>query len=135
MGNTSPHGKSPSAPNPIAEFQAVTQDALDHADSSCGAETLEPYLVRALTILQRNLDLRPQFENELISLIDPIKEGVVELISFVMHELRWPKIEEAIRDKMRDPERNVSDFRHYEAMLDGFSDSWRDRDLYVRFDR
>lgn len=135
MENTSPHGESQFARDAVTDFQGIAQDVLNAAEESCGIDAIERDLERALAVLQRNPDLRPQFETELISLIDSIREGVVELVSFVMHELRWQAVEEAIRSRASDPRANVSDLRLYEAMLDAFSDSWRDRDLYVRFDR
>ncbi|MEU7132957.1 hypothetical protein [Streptomyces sp. NPDC046261] len=135
MENTSPHEERRFARDSITDFQGIAQGILDAAEESCGVEALERDLERALAVLQRNADLRPQFETELISLIDSIREGVVELVSFVMHELRWQAVEEGIRSRISDPRANVSDLRLYEAMLDAFSDSWRDRDLYVRFDR
>ncbi|WP_455358734.1 hypothetical protein [Streptomyces sp. SYSU K21746] len=132
MGGTSPRGEGPAADR-VADFRLIVQDVLRAADASCGVEVLEPDLERALEVLQGNAELRPQFESELIILIDSIGEGVVELVSFVMHELRWPALEEAIRHRISNPMRNVSDLRLYEAMLDALSDSWRDRDLYARF--
>ncbi|WP_143734789.1 hypothetical protein [Microbispora rosea] len=119
--------------HPVSEFRLIIQEVLHTAEATCGVEDLERDLERALAVLQRNPDLRPQFETELTTLIDSIREGVVELVSFVMYELRWPVIEEAIRSRISEPRRNVSDLRLYEAMLEAFSDSWRDRDLYRKF--
>lgn len=121
--------------DPIAEFQSIAQTVLGIADKSCGVEALKQDLERALAVLRRNPGLRPQFEAEILSLIDSLREGVVELVSFVMHELRWPDIERAILIRISDPGRNVSNLRLYEAMLDSFSDGWRDADLYSRFSR
>ncbi|AQY20212.1 hypothetical protein T261_00626 [Streptomyces lydicus] len=132
MESTSTHGEGPTA-DPLAGFRSIVHDVLDAAEASCGVEALERDLERALAALQRNPALRPQFETELISLIDSPGEGVVELVSFAMHELRWPAVEAAIRSRISDPGRNVSDRRLHEAMLDAFSDAWRDRDLYARF--
>ncbi|GGX25730.1 hypothetical protein GCM10010341_53770 [Streptomyces noursei] len=67
-------------------------------------------------------------------MIDTMREGVVELVSFVMHELRWPAVAEAISRRISAPLRDVSHLRLHEAMLEAFSDSWRDRDLYARFE-
>ncbi|MEI8411025.1 MULTISPECIES: hypothetical protein [unclassified Kribbella] len=58
---------------------------------------------------------------------------MIELVSFLMHELRWPAVELAIREGLAGPP-DVSTVRHYSAMLDSFSDAWRDRDLYARFE-
>ncbi|WP_411140058.1 hypothetical protein [Streptomyces sp. x-80] len=132
MGSTTPHGESPAA-DPVTRFRGIIQDVLDAAENSCGVEALERDLERALALLQRNPGLRPQFETELISLLDSMREGVVELISFTMHDLRWPAVEAAIASRISAPGRNVSHLRLHEAMLDAFSDSWRDRDLYTRF--
>jgi hypothetical protein len=103
------------------------------ADSSCGVEALEPELEIALRILRVNLNLKAQFETKILSLLDTLDEGVVELVSFVMHELRWSPVKEEIERRLENPTGDVSDRRHYEAMLDAFHDSWRDRDLYKRF--
>ncbi|ANZ20537.1 hypothetical protein SNOUR_36545 [Streptomyces noursei ATCC 11455] len=133
MGSTTPPGESPTA-DPLTRFQSIVQDILDSAERSCGVEALEANLERALELLRSNPDWQPQFEAELVSLIDTMREGVVELVSFVMHELRWPAVEEAISRRISAPLRDVSHLRLYEAMLEAFSDSWRDRDLYARFE-
>ncbi|TBO56554.1 hypothetical protein EYS09_27370 [Streptomyces kasugaensis] len=132
MGSTTPPGESPAA-DPVTRFRGIVHDVLDTAENSCGAEALEQDLERALALLQRNPGLRPQFETELVSLLDSMREGVVELISFTMHELRWPAVAEAIASRISAPGGNVSHLRLHEAMLDAFSDFWRDRDLYARF--
>lgn len=133
MGSTTPPGASPTA-DPVERFLTVVADLLRSADRTCGVEDLEPHLERALALLRDHPDLRPRFEAELVPLIDRMREGVVELVSFTMHELRWPAVREAIESRAADPGRDVSRLRLYEAMLDAFSDSWRDRDLYARFD-
>lgn len=135
MESMSSSGESPSA-DPVVTFREIAQEILDTAENSCGVEALEGGLERALVVLRGNLKLRQQFEGELISMIDdPIKEGVVELVSFTMYELRWPAVEGAIRCRVSEPNGNASSLRLYEAMLDAFSDSWRDRDLYARFNQ
>ena len=111
----------------------AVQGVLATAEEVCGAEGLEPGLERTLTILQRNPELRGEFTNQMIALIDSPKEGVVEIVSFPMHVLRWEAVREAVEERIIHPRGNVSNIRLYEAMLDAFSDSWRDRDLYARF--
>lgn len=132
MENTSPHGGNPNA-DPVANFRRIVQEILHVAEESCGVDNIEQGLERALTVLQRNQYLRRQFEDELIALLDYPKEGVVELISFVMHELRWKAVEVEVDSRILHPIGNVSNLRLYEAIKDAFSDSWRDRDLYSRF--
>ncbi|GAA2643886.1 hypothetical protein [Streptomyces lunalinharesii] len=121
--------------DPVEEFQGAIRDVLDTAEATYGVQDLERNLERALVLLQRNPELRPRFESELVSLLDPIEEGVIEVVSYTMHELRWPVVERAIRDKIAAPGVDVSDVRLYGVMLDAFSDEWRDRDLYARSDR
>lgn len=134
MESTSPLGGRPTA-DPVAEFREIVQDVRDAAENSCGVESVERDLERALGVLESNPDFRGEFEKVLVSVIDSLGEGAVELISFTMHELRWKAVEEAVTERMSDPGRNVSDRRLYEAMADAFSDAWRDRDLYARSDR
>jgi hypothetical protein len=129
--NTSKHGGL--AADPVAELRQAIQGVLAAAEETCGAEALEPGLERTLAILQRNPDFWGQFENQMIALIDSPEEGVVEVISFLMHALRWEAVREAVEERISRPRGNVSNIRLYEAMLDSFSDSWRDRDLYARF--
>ncbi|MFD0294911.1 hypothetical protein [Streptomyces sp. NPDC127118] len=129
--NTSKHGGQ--AADPVAELRQAVQGVLATAEETCGAEALEPGLERTLAILQRNPDFRGQFESQLIALIDSPEEGVVEVVSFLMHVLRWEAVREAVEERVNYPRGNVSSIRLYEAMLDSFSDFWRDRDLYARF--
>ncbi|MFD5424976.1 hypothetical protein [Streptomyces sp. NPDC127084] len=131
MGSTLRRGGL--AADPVAEFMQVVQGVLATAEETCGAEELEPGLERALTILQGNPELRGQFESRVIALIDSPREGVVEIVSFLMHVLRWEAVREAVEERIRHPRGDVSNLRLHEAMLDAFSDSWRDRDLFTRF--
>ncbi|GHE54163.1 hypothetical protein [Streptomyces capitiformicae] len=134
MESTSPLGEHPTA-DPVSEFRGIVQDIRDAVEESCGVESVERDLERALDVLKSNPGSREAFEEVLVSVIESLGEGAVELISFTMHELRWQAVEEAVTARVSAPGRNVSDLRLYEAMLDAFSDSWRDRDLYARFDR
>lgn len=68
-------------------------------------------------------------------MLDFIKEGVVEIVSYVMHEMKWEAVKQEVESRLSGPMSNVSDRRLYEAILEAFSDSWRDRDLYVRFSK
>ncbi|GAA3246802.1 hypothetical protein GCM10020256_74670 [Streptomyces thermocoprophilus] len=131
MGSTSRRGGL--AADPVAEFMQVVEGVLATAEETCGVEELEPGLERALAILQKNPELRGQFESRVIALIDSLQEGVVEMVSFLMHVLRWETVREAVEERIRHPRGDVSNIRLYEAMVDAFSDSWRDRDLFARF--
>ncbi|MFK0057576.1 hypothetical protein ACIQSN_35665 [Streptomyces sp. NPDC091025] len=131
MGSTSRRGGL--AADPVAEFMQVVQGVLATAEETCGAEELESGLERALAILQGNPELRGQFENHMIALVDSPREGVVEIVSFLMHVLRWEAVRGAVEERIRYPRGDVSNLRLHEAMLDSFSDSWRDRDLFTRF--
>jgi len=111
----------------------AVQAVLATAEETFGVEALESDLEHALAIVQKNPESRSRIESEIITLIDSPREGVVELVSFLMHELRWKAIREAVSERISRPRGDVSNIRLYEAMLDAFSDSWRDRDLYRRF--
>ncbi|MGP4000660.1 hypothetical protein [Streptomyces sp. 8N706] len=130
MASTSPHGNAPDA---VQDFRRCVHEVLRIADSSCGVESLETALETTLRIVRDNLHLKAQFETEIVSLMDTLDEGVVELVSFVMHELRWSPVKEEIERRLANPTGDVSERRHDEAMLDAFYDTWRDRDLYKRF--
>ncbi|WP_405407544.1 hypothetical protein [Streptomyces decoyicus] len=130
MANTMPHGDAPDA---VEGFRRCVEEVLRIADSTCGVEELDPELEHALRILRGNLDVRDRLEAEIVSLLDTPAEGVVELVSFVMHELRWPPVRAEIERRLAHPTGDVSNRRHYEAMLDAFHDSWRDKDLYRRY--
>jgi hypothetical protein len=132
MGSARPNGGSP-AVDPIFKFRGIVQDVVSTAEESCGVEDIEPGLERALAVLQRNSGLREKFEMEIISMLDSLEEGMAELISFVMHELRWRNIEEEVRSRVLHPRGDASKLRLYEAILDAFSDTWGDRDLYSKF--
>ncbi|GLX09005.1 hypothetical protein Misp03_59310 [Microbispora sp. NBRC 16548] len=131
MGSTSKHG-GPDA-DVVVDFMHAVQAVLATADETFGVEALESGLEHALAIVQKNPESRGRFESEVIALIDSPREGVVELVSFLMHELRWEAIREAVSEGISHPRGDISNIRLYEAMLDAFSDSWRDRDLYRRF--
>lgn len=125
-----PHGAAPDA---VDGLRRCVHAVLRIADSSCGVEELEPELEQALRILRSNPDLRDRLEAEIVSLLDTPVEGVVELVSFVMHELRWPPVKAEIERRLAHPTGDVSNRRLYEAMLDAFQEPWRDADLYKRY--
>lgn len=121
------------AADSVTEFMQVTQSILATAEETCGTEELEPSLERALAILQGNPESRGNFEVCLIDLVNSPREGAVEIVSFLMHTLRWETVRDAIEERIRHPRGDISNLRLHEAMLDSFSDSWRDRDLFARF--
>ncbi|MGC4944425.1 hypothetical protein [Kribbella sp. DT2] len=79
-------------------------------------------------------EAREDFERILLAIVRNLTiGGATELISFTMHELRWPIVKDEIELQLNNTTRNVSDRRLHEAMLDSFSNSWRDSDMYLRF--
>ncbi|MFI5732244.1 hypothetical protein ACIA49_19125 [Kribbella sp. NPDC051587] len=86
----------------------------------------------ALHLIHQHPTHRPRFESVLISLLNPIKGGTTELITYLMHDLRWSVVQNAIARHLATPA-NVSYPRQYAAMLDAFTDTWRDRDMYRRY--
>lgn len=77
--------------------------------------------------------MKSEFEQYIISILDDPREGVVEVVSYTMHEMRWEVVRSEVASRLSDSLRDVSYRRLYEAILDSFSDSWRDRDLYARY--
>ncbi|MFI6677265.1 hypothetical protein [Kribbella sp. NPDC050470] len=84
----------------LDRYQTRPHDVQETATEAAGVEPLEPGLERALQVLRDNPDQRPRFEAALISLLSPVKPGMVELVSFVMHELRWDAVR-AMHDRRR----------------------------------
>ncbi len=66
-------------------------------------------------------------------MLDVLDEGVVEVVSYTMHEMRWEGVKSEVASRLSGPLDNISYRRLYEAILDAFSDSWPDRDLYARY--
>ncbi|WP_460855037.1 hypothetical protein [Nocardiopsis coralliicola] len=118
--------------HPVREFSLVVQEVLTTADSYNADESLEPGLERLLALAIDHPEARSGFESELVKLLDGPIEGVVEIISFLMHNLRWGRINYEIALRMKNP-KDVSHIRLYKSMLDSFSDSWRDRGMYTRY--
>ncbi|MGW6274556.1 hypothetical protein [Streptomyces sp. NPDC055060] len=88
--NTSRHGGR--VADPVAEFRRSVQGVLAVAEETCGAEAFEPGLERTLAIPQRSPDFQGQFESQLMVRTDSPAEGVVEVVSFLMHVLRWEAV-------------------------------------------
>lgn len=58
--------------------------------------------------------------------------GCIEVLEYCMHELRWPEVEEAVRDHLAASE----DWRVKTALagvLAAFADDWPDADMYERW--
>ncbi|WP_433543659.1 hypothetical protein ACQPZG_00045 (plasmid) [Streptomyces sp. CA-294286] len=119
----------------MGEFRGIVKAALGVARSSVGSEALAPRLEEILRFLRENESMRPEMESEIYSMLDEIAEdGMVELISYAMYALRWEGVAEEVERRLSHPSGDVSNRRLYEAVLDSFSDSWRDRDLYDGFE-
>ncbi|WP_181160435.1 hypothetical protein [Streptomyces solincola] len=103
------------------------------ASETSGVEELQEDLESILDLVQKNPERRSDFVIEIGVMLDSLVDGVVETVCFLMHELRWAEVEGEIRSRAADPGDDVSNLRLYEAMLDAFSDSWRDRDLYRKY--
>ncbi|GAB3947907.1 hypothetical protein GCM10029976_078050 [Kribbella albertanoniae] len=89
--------------------QTSTETLVDEA-------VLETGMERVLRLIHQHPAHRPRFESELIALLNPVHAGTTELISYLMHDLRWPAVQTGITNHLAAPS-DVSYVRRYETML------------------
>ncbi|GAB2573344.1 hypothetical protein [Kribbella endophytica] len=122
------------AAGPVDEFRLRVHRYLLVADVDGGAERTEAELDGILSVMIDHPEAHEEFEQTLVAMVQhPTIHGATELVSFTMHVLRWPAVQDEIERQLNNTSRNVSDRRLHGAMLNSYSDSWRDKDMYVRF--
>ncbi len=123
-----------SGAGPVDEFRLRLHRYLLIEDVDGGTERTEAELDGILSVMVDHPEFQGEFERTLVAMVrNPTISGATELVSFTMHVLRWPAVQEEIERQLNNTRRNVSDWRLHRAMLDSYSDSWRDKDMYVRF--
>jgi hypothetical protein len=120
---------------PVEQVVQLAHDANVKLCVSFNAPDVLPFTSAAISVIQANPTLRPQFEEAFLEMPSYAPN---EFIEVCMHTLRWPNVKrefEARRSAAveRNDWRAEPVYRHY---LDAFEPDWEDaRDFYASFFR
>ncbi|MCC2317036.1 hypothetical protein [Cellulomonas chengniuliangii] len=109
-------------------------------ESIPGTASIEPLLVEVLEQIESHADDRECYVRRLLALIlEPAQgelilgePGIVELLEFCMHELRWPEIRSALASLDVDG----TDWRvrrSAQRVLDAHNDAWENAEIYAKY--
>ncbi|WP_306321776.1 MULTISPECIES: hypothetical protein [unclassified Streptomyces] len=114
-------------------FRRVSE-LLDRTSSTLAADPVLDQLAAHVDAAPESADTRKALSQVLDSWELP---GVTEFIQYFGHRFRWDwlrrEVEAGYRDSVTRPNRRLT--RHYERMLESFSDDWEDKDLFPSLDR
>jgi hypothetical protein len=111
------------------EFETRCLEAKEACEQMGSATEFEPYLLSVLTHVKAHPSLKVNFRAAFIQMLSDPSKGPWELITFCMHELRWPEVEAAAHARLM----SASDWRIKNVMadvIDAFSDKWGEAELY-----
>ena len=97
-------------------------------------DELEPSLLEVLNFVKKHPDSKQELEECFLELIQTPKGGVIEILEFCMHELRWPKIKQALENTVR----TTKDIRERDALWripEAFLDNWDGVIFYKYYSR
>lgn len=113
-------------------IQALKQELLAAENVLCteySFDLAEPNYIRCIEIIKSSPELRPQFEELLISLFQENKVSS-EPIAYLMHTLRWARVYEWMEQKLRNDPDSIATGAPYENILKAFDNAWENREFY-----
>ena len=118
---------------PLEHLIGLAKAADATLSESFDAPDVLPFASEALALIERNPELRADFENEFLNMP---AYAPTEFVEVCMHALRWPRIKEEYERRCRaavarNDWRTEPVYRHY---LEAFEDDWEDaRDFYASY--
>jgi hypothetical protein len=106
----------------IATIEQISRVTYSYRD-------IEQHLIDLLRFLEFNMNWRADLEPVLIEIIDTSPDGVVQILEFTMHTLRWDGVQRAL-ENLRDTTPSWNEKRSAERILEAWDDDWEDADLY-----
>jgi hypothetical protein len=118
------------------DFNGQVSSLLTTARDTWGSAAIEPQLVKLLAFMETHHDLRDFVVAKLVGLTERddaylrlARPGVVELLEFTMHRLRWQEIQDALR-AIDQPGADLRERQSASRVLDAYSDEWSNADIY-----
>ena len=108
-------------------FTAANQACTENAST----RDFEPTFAVLLDYIETNIARREEAKAAVLSALHD-DSVAPELLAYLMHELRWPEVKQAITDRIA----LESDWRiktPLSHVLEAFDDDWADADMYLRW--
>ena len=115
--------------NIIDIFWAKCSAIREEYDKVYSASEIENLLVDFLEFLKDHFDEQAELEDCFIDLISDRTRGPYEIVVFCMRELQWPKVKEAVIERIE----STDDPRIHSCMNDilaVYAKEWEDSDLF-----
>ena len=106
----------------IATIERISRVTYSYSD-------IEQQLIDLLRFLESNMNWRADLEPVLMEIVGTSPDGVVQILEFTMHTLRWDGVHRAL-ENLRDTTPNWNEKRTAERILEAWEDDWEDADLY-----
>lgn len=123
----------------LADFDSAIDSLLAKASVVYGMAEIEPELAALLDFMEQRTELRQSLAERLIALMrkSPIyprlgQAGIVELLEYTMHKLRWVEIEHELNSINMEAS-DLSERRSARRVLGAFRDDWADGDIYAAY--
>ncbi|MDM8084566.1 hypothetical protein QUV83_07315 [Cellulomonas cellasea] len=121
-------------------FDELVSLVISTEEALPGTASIEPLLVEALERMKLDAEHREYYVDRLLKLIlEPSfgelvlgEPGIVELVEFCMHELRWPEIRLALTSlDVEGVDWRVR--RSAQRVLMAYEDHWEGAEIYAKF--
>ena len=118
--------------DPKVKFYELANSAEKRYAESLDIGEVEPIFLEVLDLILRHPEEKSTFIDCFENVISNGYTTPPELVSFCMHELRWPELKKSLNDWLliEKSER----IRHVlRQTLEAFNDDWNDADMYFKF--
>ncbi len=115
------------------EFWQLCAECQRLYDGTIDSRDLEVGLRGVLEFVKRRPENRADFQTYFIDLLRNRSKGPIEIVSFCMHELRWPEVLVAVKNMLNAAGDDWTTKTAMAQVVDAYGDDWEDADLYVYF--
>ena len=121
------------------DLKEVLDGILRVAEKSYDVRAIEPRLKDLVSLLGISPGRHEEFLSVLLSLLDPAPKelqlgqpGIVEILEYSMHRLRWPEVREAIQG-IASTSVDWRVRRAAERVLEAYEDEWPGGEIYEAY--
>lgn len=122
------------------QFDELTFEIIRTAASSPGSGPIESAMQELLNLMADRAESREYYATRLLDLIhDPApgelilgQPGIVEMLEYTMHVLRWPEIQQSLLLLDSDGT-DLRVRRSAQRVLDSYRDDWPNADIYAKY--
>ena len=120
----------------LNDIEEIIGDILRVAEESFDARSVTPKLEQLLALFESSPERHEEFSNKLLALLDPApnelqlgQPGIVDVLEYCMHGLRWPEIREALQ-RIASTAADWRVSRAAKRVLEAYEDEWPAGEIY-----